>query len=144
MKRKDDIMMIYISKSDLFGVFTLVKVLHWTRLLQICTFIFSPCACSTIKSIIPNTCVLKRSLLTSMISFQTSNTTASRTLQRRRNHLFWRQSRDQREKWSSNLYIVFSSIPFIDWTKGFEKVRSSSSSLWKQTSLYVKHLLVYS
>ena len=144
MKRKDDIMMIYISKSDLFGVFTLVKVLHWTRLLPICTFIFSPCACSTIKSITPNTCVLKRSLLTSMISFQTSNTTVLRTLQRRRNHLFWRQSRDQQEKWSSNLYIVFSSIPFIDWTKGFEKVRSSSSSLWKQTTLYVKHLLVYS
>ena len=144
MKRKDDIMMIYISKSDLFGVFTLVKVLHWTRLLPICTFIFSPCACSTIKSITPNTCVLKRSLLTSMISFQTSNTTVLRTLQRRRNRLFWRQSRDQREKWSSNLYIVFSSIPFIDWTKGFEKVRSSSSSLWKQTTLYVKHHLVYS
>ena len=144
MKRKDDIMMIYISKSDLFGVFTLVKVLYWTRLLPICTFIFSPCACSTIKSITPNTCVLKRSLLTSMISFQTSNTTASRTLQRRRNRLFWRQSRDQQEKWSNNLYIAFSSVPFIDRTKGFEKVRSSSSSLWKQTTLYVKHLLVYS
>ena len=137
-------MMIYISKSDLFGVFTLVKVLHWTRLLQICTFIFSPCACSTIKSITPNTCVLKRSLLTSTISFQTSNTTASRTLQRRRNHLFWRQSRDQQEKWSSNLYIAFFSVPFIDRTKGFEKIRSSSSSFWKQTSLYVNHLLVYS